>query len=366
MIIGWLVLLLLPFFQMNTCVFPEMGNSENRALAKKPSISETGLVHIHTYMNAYTSYFNDNFGFRTKLIHLNNSIDVNFFGISPHPLVAIGRDGWLFYNNPNDNGGFKDFYGAIPYTVEEMNAISLYIDTLIAEFQKRGITYLIVLAPNKETIYPENLAANVKSKQGERTRADQILSLMEKKRASYLDLRDSLRKAKGLYGYPLYYMTDTHWNKLGAFVGSQNIVEILHSRYPEIRPLNMDDFYIQGSQGYSKGDLAGFINMAGAMADTDVIISPRTPSLAECTKRSEINSHAWATWASPEKKLPRLLAFHDSFLSNVIPFLSDRFSYCSYVWSSTVDFSIVDQERPDIVIFEFVERFSSKSILPGS
>lgn len=49
--------------------------------------------------------------------------------------------------------------------------------------------------------------------------------------------------------------------------------------------------------------------------------------------------------------------FRGSFAIELIPYLSESFSRSVYVWDDRVDFSIVDDEKPDLVILEMAERY---------
>ena len=76
---------------------------------------------------------------------------------------------------------------------------------------------MLVIAPNKNSIYPEYMPGWVKlvSKQ---TRLDQLSGLLaDEPGLEYVDGRLLLRPQKNTG--PLYYRTDTHWTPLGAFYG---------------------------------------------------------------------------------------------------------------------------------------------------
>ena len=53
---------------------------------------------------------------------------------------------------------------------------------------------------------------------------------------------------------------------------------------------------------------------------------------------------------------PRAVIFRDSFGSAMIPYLSEHFSRAVYVWRNDFDPSLVEAERPDVVIQEWVGR----------
>jgi len=67
-------------------------------------------------------------------------------------------------------------------------------------------------------------------------------------------------------------------------------------------------------------------------------------------------------YESADRSLPRVVVFHDSFFNFIKQFMSEHFSrmvcFQSY---NRVDFSIVDREKPDMLIYEMVESFTQKS-----
>jgi alginate O-acetyltransferase complex protein AlgJ len=48
--------------------------------------------------------------------------------------------------------------------------------------------------------------------------------------------------------------------------------------------------------------------------------------------------------------------FRDSFMSRLVPFLSEHFSRAVYLWQNDFDDDVVTREHPDIVIQEIVGR----------
>ena len=57
-----------------------------------------------------------------------------------------------------------------------------------------------------------------------------------------------------------------------------------------------------------------------------------------------------------DPSLPRAVIFRDSFVSRLVPFLSEHFSRAVYLWQNDFDANAVEQERPDVVIQEIVGR----------
>src|SRR5437588_3205977 len=68
---------------------------ENRRLAPFPSLN-LNRTTIEGLPEAFTAYFNDNFGFRPTLVHLQAFTKLRLLGVSSSPVVIAGKNGWLF------------------------------------------------------------------------------------------------------------------------------------------------------------------------------------------------------------------------------------------------------------------------------
>jgi hypothetical protein len=55
--------------------------------------------------------------------------------------------------------------------------------------------------------------------------------------------------------------------------------------------------------------------------------------------------------------LPRAVVFHDSFIGHLVPTLSEHFRRVVYATTYEFDRTLLEWERPDVVIQEVVERF---------
>src|SRR5205814_1172135 len=85
----------------------------------------------------------------------------------------------------------------------------------------RGIGYIVTVAPEKFSIYPEYLPPWVA--RAPRTRFDRVAhALASIPGLNFIDLRPALTAAKA--GERVYYMTDSHWNYLGASVAYLNLM----------------------------------------------------------------------------------------------------------------------------------------------
>src|SRR5207249_4855988 len=130
----------------------------------------------------------------------------------PTPSVILGRSGWLFFAGDEALASYR---AVQPFTEVELAAWQRRIETRRDWLAERGICYLVVIAPNKETIYPEFMPESL-NRVRPVTRLDQLVAhLRAHSSVAVVDPRDALRTAKA--GGILYLRTDTHWNDVGAW-----------------------------------------------------------------------------------------------------------------------------------------------------
>ncbi|TMH00657.1 MAG: hypothetical protein E6H67_18925, partial [Betaproteobacteria bacterium] len=195
--------------------------TENRRPAPLPTI-ELGTPgwgwSILTFPRRFERYWNDSFAFRWYLIRWH-SIAKLALGISPSPKALVGQNGYLFYAAEQS----VDYFRAVkPFAARELVQWRAELEKRRAWLAERGIRYLVVVAPSKETIYPEFMPPALRPVRPE-TRLDQLLKeLAAHSSVDVVDLRPALRRAKETQR--VYHQTDTHWNDAGAMIAYGEIL----------------------------------------------------------------------------------------------------------------------------------------------
>ena len=101
---------------------------------------------------------------------------------------------YLFTKNSGDTIG--DYRGINYFNAEELNQIEANILTRMVLLKKKNIKFYLVFAPNKESIYPENIPNSMK-KYKNRNRFDQLVEHLKKnKEIPFVSLKDNLLKEK--------------------------------------------------------------------------------------------------------------------------------------------------------------------------
>jgi alginate O-acetyltransferase complex protein AlgJ len=324
---GFGLFLILPALGMRVH-FSARSDTEKRARAPMPALSWSSLG---TFPKRFEEFVGDEFGFRDALVRAYSLAQIRVFHRSAVPNVIIGSDGWLFYAGYGDGTDITEFQGKAPLSEEDLAARRAELEGRAAALAAHGIRYAFVVAPNKQSVYEEELPASI-GHRAPGNNLDQFGSRLGDAPLLFLDLRKALIGAKKSWRRPLYYKTDTHWNRAGAYVGYRSILAALGLPAPPAGAISFSQAPREG------GDLATMLSLADAWHETEV-----------------------NTTMSPREKLPlTVFVIGDSFTENLVPFLTETFARVVVSWvSDGPGFSIPDilAAKADIVVDERVERY---------
>lgn len=191
----------------------------NETKAAKPKLSDGTELTANV-----DTYFAQNFGFRNRLVYVQNVLKQNVFRTSGQSEVIVGEDGWLFYSRALD-----DFLGtsvADETEVERMGAVVLMMQNYV---ESRGGEFIFFSAPNKMSVYGEYMPYYYIEDDG-RGNYERLYSELVKAGVNTVQLKNtlSLKKADGVQ---LYHKLDSHWNNYGAAVAYETVANKLSEVY---------------------------------------------------------------------------------------------------------------------------------------
>jgi hypothetical protein len=328
---------------------------ENRSLTPWPAFAWNV-----EFAAGFERAFGDRFGARETMLRLHHLALVYAFNVSPAPNVLIGREGWLYFLGEDGRSIDRNYRGLLPVADDELMAV-------VAELKRRqrflaslGIPYIVTIVPEKFTIYSEHLPAWM-VKADAPTPLERLIRMIEADGSLRLiDLHAPLAAAKA--HERVYYMTDSHWNMLGARVGYEAIMREVQrtlpsGRLPAIAPAKLPP-YVPGVDVYS-GDLAINIGLPPRYREPDFapIVKINVGPWPTCGKRVDTGAdEGFEFYACARPGLPRAVMYRDSMAIPLIPLLSENFSRIVYVSAARLDPALILREKPDVVIEEMVER----------
>jgi alginate O-acetyltransferase complex protein AlgJ len=314
------------------------------------------LKAVAKFPGQFKYYLADHFGFRNLLIRLHGLTMVKGLGVTSSSKVVLGQDGWLFLA---DEGSLEDYRHTDPMSPEQLEEWRQMLETRQKFCAVRGIPYLVVFAPSKHSIYPEEMPPRDKPAPGP-SRLDQLLAYMRERHSpvQLLDLRPALLTAKR-DGVRLYHKTDTHWNDRGAWAAYQAVMAAVRKDVPLVRVLSAREFEPVTTSGPGM-DLAGLLGLNDQYVEQSLDLKPRIRLRLPHVEQDVVEPF---TVAAGARGGPGVVVFRDSFFTVVLPWLAESFGRGAYFWEYGFDAHVIEAEHPAIVIQEIAER---KLSLPAS
>lgn len=242
--ICFLVLLMLPNL-LGLAAGPMAWNKsgENRALAKPPELTRANLKYIPSQTE---DYIGDHAPFRSLWLNAYAAVNLCLFGsIDNTGVITGGEDGWLFYTGENT---VNEMLGIDLFTQEELEEILQKLLAVRERFLEDSRNFVLFVAPDKEKIYRDFLPDCYENQTGTSKAGELVRYIREHSDIKVVYPVQELEASAD--DFPMYYKTDTHWNRLGAYVGSQSLVEALGGETQPWEELNIE------MQEREPGDLA--------------------------------------------------------------------------------------------------------------
>lgn len=299
-----------------------------------------------------------------------------FFAKSTDPNnVIAGKQGSLFLGNNHNKLIYKTI-GEYPYSDNQIKNWSTNLLSLQQWYESQGIGFLMVLVPNKHSIYPEELPNWVKPTAHSLT--DELIEVSKQANINLLDLRPVLLESKTQYSERVYWKTDSHWNQLGAAVSFEAVIERINEIYQ--LDLQTPAFSNKSQAVRLDGGTAGFLKMQRLLPigfenavsvsikdESEVClgsIDPLTLMAEPCAMsfRPYINVHRGPVYVVNNEALNsnKVLMLVDSFYGLGSNLYNKTFQTSwVYRYNHILDEDLarfIDLHQPNMVVYQVVER----------
>lgn len=300
-------------------------------------------------------YLASNMGFRGGLVRARARFVHGVLGSSPSDSV-IRRDPWLFLRSEHK---LDEIRRTAPFTPAEVDAWRRVLEARARWLAQRNIRFLVVVAPNKASIYRDQLPPWL-APTNHPSRLEQLGAALKGSEVSFLDLTGALNAAKA--EERVYHYTDTHWNDAGAFVGYRAIAAQLQPWFPRLTPLTADKM-VRTSLVTPGGDLARMSGLQFDLKEPQVqwsLPSDVKPAVLadgsplEFERMDVRGSQRFATKGNGE--IPSAIVLRDSFGEALIPYVAAHVGRATWLWTYEFPAADIERERPSLVIEELVER----------
>jgi tetratricopeptide (TPR) repeat protein len=344
-----LLMLLSPALENPLGLINPQGIKDNRKLV---SFSELDMSTFDSFPFELDRFINDNYGLRRFMTRVSNTLRLRIFNTSPVENIILGKQSWLFYSSRTDGNILNDYKRNNLYTNMELEEITEILIERRNILEEIGAKYIMLLVPNKGSIYPENLPARF-SNNNRQSRYEQLVQhLMTNTDLSVVDTKKRLLNYKNNSNSLLYDMRGTHWNQLGAFIGGYlPLIQKMQELFPFLETQMLSDYEVE----YAK-NIQDLESMIGDLYPAYSIEPELT--IKNLTHNGKVqNEHAIF---SNDEMIEKAVILGDSFFERVQPFISKHIhEFEFYYVNSNQDFGFnrILHEKPSLVIHEIVERY---------
>jgi alginate O-acetyltransferase complex protein AlgJ len=264
----------------------------------------------------------------------------------------VGKESWLFYTGDYSIHDYQKTELMGPSRLEYLVGL---LETLDEHVTQDGGTLWVMIPPDKNTIYPQYMPDEIPVI-GQTSRLDQLTDYFQKKtEINLLDLRPLFTDVAK--SSQIYYKSDAHWNCLGAYYGSNELLAQVSALHPEVQTHPLTDYEF-GTMSDSTLDIARVMGLE--LHEETVTLTPKFP-LGSIYYKSYDGSDAITIATNSQTDLPTALVIHDSFYPECLnQFLEPQFSRVIFSHYEKTKFSdylkLIETEKPGVVIVEFAER----------
>lgn len=329
------------------CLCPSLGmlvtkqetSSENRQLSEFPSPkTEEGKINVE-WLSQAGDYFQEHFAFRNELVTGNALLHGRLLETSTADGVIQGKNGWLYYKDSLD-----DYLGQDLLSDRSLFNIAHMLSMTQQALEEKGVNFLFTIAPNKNSLYGDNMPYYDKLKVSDQTNRENLEGWLKTEKVAYADLYQALMEENEV----LYHARDSHWNNKGAVLAADVLMDALGKEHDSYEG---ESYTVR--RDYT-GDLDTMLYPLASTADDEIYYDKETTYAT--VEEIQSNFDPRITTVNPVKE-GSLVMYRDSFGNALLPYMAD--AYANAYFSRGIPYQLMDVEThsADTVIIERAERF---------
>ena len=329
------------------CLCPSLGmlvtkqetSSENRQLSEFPSPkTEEGKINVE-WLSQAGDYFQEHFAFRNELVTGNALLHGRLLETSTADGVIQGKNGWLYYKDSLD-----DYLGQDLLSDRSLFNIAHMLSMTQQALEEKGVNFLFTIAPNKNSLYGDNMPYYDKLKVSDQTNRENLEGWLKTEKVAYADLYQALMEEDEV----LYHARDSHWNNKGAALAADVLMDALGKEHDSYEG---ESYTVR--RDYT-GDLDTMLYPLASTADDEIYYDKETTYAT--VEEIQSNFDPRITTVNPVKE-GSLVMYRDSFGNALLPYMAD--AYANAYFSRGIPYQLMDVEThsADTVIIERAERF---------
>ena len=310
---------------------------ENRKLSEFPELTnKDGSVNLE-WPSQFETYLSEHFAFRQELVTLDSLEKAYVFKTSSNDKVIVGDNNWLYFSSTLD-----EYLSMNTLSERRINNTAKTLQLIQNYAQNRGAEFLFITAPNKNTVYPENMPSRY-IKSNDPNNLEKLNAVLDDYSVETIDLTELFSQQDKV----LYHSRDSHWTNEGAV--------LVHNAIMDKLQIEHNDF--SGTDHHTENIWRG---------DLDSMIFPTIENLSEQEEYDidfnfeYISSFQTSDDMSIKTYNPNgsanILMFRDSFGRSLYPFIAENAKQTEFSREIPYQLGKIDSLKADFVILEIVQR----------
>lgn len=197
---------------------------------ERPKFSGKVLLDGKFY-RAFDRYFNDRFSLQGPLLLAKRWIEYQIFRTTDADQVHVGRNRWLYHRK-----SVEDYRIDAADLKTELARSVMTLHALEAMLTAAGREFVLMVVPNKSSVYPEHLGIVCRNDPGKQRFYERFLqTVADYPLKGFVRLDDRLQEAKLQGGPALYFRDSRFWSEGGAAVALDQLLRKLEKEPPAAR-----------------------------------------------------------------------------------------------------------------------------------
>lgn len=304
-------------------------------------LAQTGLINLDIDQMADVQQDGNEFW---VLLRKRKTVEAKDRRVVKGRKYCEGKSGILFLDN-DTNASIDQISGKAPLSSHDLGRWQRVIRSRQLLLEDAGISYAFVVAPAKEAVLDKYLPEGI---------------ILSENRPAIQVVKSP--RLHGVVKYPIaalkelgvegYGRGDSHWTDLGGLMVFRSIMADFVKKFGICLP-DLSDYELTFEE--QLGDLA--VHAQHRQTERVMRLEPREKSYQVVFDNKRPNRGNMLVTENPSAMTGTVLVFRDSFTKVLIPYFASVFSKCIFVWNPFVDFDLVEQEKPTLVLNIMAERF---------
>jgi hypothetical protein len=243
----------------------------------------------------------------------------------------------------------SQIYGRQLLTESQLDSWQRLLENRVAWLERRKAAYFFMVAPVPHVVFPDKLPEP--GAIGADRPALQLLRHLEGER-SYARVIYPIEQLTTRRNELVYTKTNSHWTDWGAFLAYRQLAAALATSVP-VRMI--EEAEIKCAQFEAAGDLG--VKLTPQEASPHLMTFVKSPGAKVIDDNGVFNQGRRAEYICPEAPELTCLVLGTSSSLSLVHLLAESFRRLVFANISSLDYSLVEEVEPDVVVTIFGERF---------